>query len=105
MTVNKSGPANRLPLKPWTSCAVTSLVDDMIKDKWIAPEDRFQEIAQIYKGQTQTLTRTVTRLENKIRGLLGEPLDAPPEAVWTPDEGWTPWAKEPNATEDQEKTK
>lgn len=68
MTVNKSGPANRSPLKPWTSCAVTSLVDDMIKDKWIAPEDRFQEIAQIYKGQTQQLHKDVRRLQEKLEG-------------------------------------
>lgn len=69
MTVNKSGPANRLPLKYWTSCGVTSLVDDLIKDNWIAPEDRFQEIAQIYKGQTQHLRNDVLRLQEKVRRL------------------------------------
>jgi hypothetical protein len=69
MTVNKSGPTNRSPLRPWTSCAVTILVDDLIKDKWIAPEDRFQEIAQIYKGQTQHLEQTVRKLNEKIRKL------------------------------------
>ena len=67
MTVNKSGPANRSPLRPWTPCAVTSLVDDLIKDKWVAPEDRFQEIAQIYKGQTQQLERMVRRLSDRIK--------------------------------------
>ena len=67
MTANKSGPANRSPLRPWTPCAVTSLVDDLIKDKWIAPEDRFQEIAQIYKGQTQQLERMVRRLSDRIK--------------------------------------
>jgi len=66
MTVNKSGPSNRSPLRPWTPCAVTSLVDDLIKDKWVAPEDKFQEIAQIYKGQTQQLERVVRRLSSKI---------------------------------------
>ena len=69
MTVNKSGPANRSPLQPWISCAVTSLVDDLIKDNWIAPEDRFQEIAQIYKGQTQQLRNDVLRLQEKVRRL------------------------------------
>ena len=68
MTVNKSGPTNRSPLRPWTPCAVTSLVDDLIKDNWIAPEDRFQEIAQIYKGQTQQLERMVRRLKQKLEG-------------------------------------
>jgi len=67
MTVNKSGPANRCPLRPWTSCAVTSLVDDLIKDKWIAPEDRFQEIAHIYKGQTQQLEGVVRSLSDRIK--------------------------------------
>jgi hypothetical protein len=43
-------------------------VDDLIKDKWIAPEDRFQEIAQIYKGQTQQLERIVRRLQEKLEG-------------------------------------
>jgi hypothetical protein len=66
MTVNKSGPANRSPLRQWTPCAVTTLVDDLIKDKWIAPEDRFQEIAQIYKGQTQQLERMLRRLQKKL---------------------------------------
>jgi len=66
MTVNKSGPTNRSPLRPWTPCAVTSLVDDLIKDKWIAPEDRFQEIAQIYKGQTRQLEGMVRRLSDRI---------------------------------------
>jgi len=69
MTVNKSGPANRSPLKSWTPCGVTSLVDDLIKDNWIAPEDRFQEIAQIYKGQTQHLRNDVLRLQEKVRRL------------------------------------
>jgi len=69
MTANTSGPANRLPLKYWTSCGVTSLVDDLIKDNWIAPEDRFQEIAQIYKGQTQHLRNDVLRLQEKVRRL------------------------------------
>ena len=66
MTVNKSGPTNRSPLRPWTPCAVTSLVDDLIKDKWIAPEDRFQEIAHIYKGQTRQLEGMVRRLSDRI---------------------------------------
>jgi len=66
MTVNKSGPTNRSPLRPWTPCSVTSLVDDLIKDKWIAPEDRFQEIAQIYKGQTRQLEGMVRRLSDRI---------------------------------------
>jgi hypothetical protein len=72
MTVNKSGPTNRSPLRPWTSCAVTILVDDLIKDKWIAPEDRFQEIAQIYKGQTQQLERVVRRLRLRIAKMEGK---------------------------------
>jgi len=41
-------------------------VDDLIKDKWIAPEDRFQEIAQIYKGQTRQLEGMVRRLSDRI---------------------------------------
>jgi uncharacterized protein YukE len=44
-------------------------VDDLIKDNWIAPEDRFQEIAQIYKGQTQHLQDDVRRLQEKVRRL------------------------------------
>jgi hypothetical protein len=72
MTVNKSGPTNRSPLRPWTSCSVTILVDDLIKDKWIAPEDRFQEIAQIYKGQTQQLERVVRRLRLRIAKMEGK---------------------------------
>ena len=48
---NQSGKKNRSPVRPWVACSVSNLIDELIADKWIDPEDRWQEIANIYKGQ------------------------------------------------------
>jgi hypothetical protein len=48
----------------WKSCGVTVLVDELIKDKWIKPEDRFQEIAQIYKSQVRQAWHELIMFQN-----------------------------------------
>jgi hypothetical protein len=56
-TVNTSGPNNRPPALPIAVCANTILVDGLIKDKWIDPDLRDQEIIALYQGQMKALSR------------------------------------------------
>ena len=58
-TVNTSGPNNRPPALPIAVCANTILVDGLIKDKWIDPVIRDQEIIALYQGQMKSLHRQI----------------------------------------------
>ena len=58
-TVNTSGPNNRPPALPIARCANAILVDGLIKDKWIDPDIRDQEIIALYQGQMKSLHRQI----------------------------------------------
>ncbi|MGL4406692.1 MAG: hypothetical protein ACRCT6_13095 [Notoacmeibacter sp.] len=51
MTKNLSGPENRPPLLPLKHCGNFALVDDFIKDGWVDPAKREQEVISLYQGQ------------------------------------------------------
>lgn len=62
MTVNRSGPGNMTPRAELPPDGVTHLVDGFIRDKWIAPENREQEIAAIYRGQRDALLQEMAAI-------------------------------------------
>ena len=49
-TINQSGPTNQILLSTWSGGWVERLVDSFIKDNWIQPEHRMQEISYLYRG-------------------------------------------------------
>lgn len=65
-TINVSGPDNRPPRIVWKPCAVSDLIDGFIRDGWIAAEDKWIEIAYIYKGQLEAKGRDLTDLRARL---------------------------------------
>lgn len=56
-TVNAVGPENATkPMTIWPD-ATTELVDGFIRDGWILPENRNQELAGLYQGQMRSAQR------------------------------------------------
>lgn len=65
-TINTSGPENRCPKVEWSPCAVSALIDGFIQDKWIAPDDKWLEVAHIYRGQANANWSKYLRLRDRI---------------------------------------
>jgi hypothetical protein len=64
-TVNTSGPSNMTPLAPVKPCAIQELVDEFVRDKWIAPENRDREVIAIYQGQLRAAHRDVAEMRGR----------------------------------------
>ena len=50
-TINQSGPANRPPPLQYRAGFNESLIDGFIKDGWVDPDLRWQEVCALYQGQ------------------------------------------------------
>lgn len=56
-TKNRSGVGNMMPLSTPKPCGTQNLVDGFIKDGWLPPESRSNEIISLYQNQMAALHR------------------------------------------------
>ena len=65
-TINVSGPGNMMPKTVWRPCGVSDLIDGFIRDGWIAPEDKWIEVANIYRGQSEAHWRHIIDMRDRV---------------------------------------
>lgn len=58
-TVNAVGPENATSPMPIWPDATTALVNDLIRDGWVLPENRFEELAALYQAQMRNAHRQI----------------------------------------------
>lgn len=70
-TINVSGPSNMTPRIQWRPCFTSNLIDEFIRDGWIRPEDKWLEVANIYRGQSEAHWRTIMDMRRAREEMLG----------------------------------
>lgn len=64
-TINTSGTSNALPAPNWKPCGVSNLIDGLVSDKWVLPENKWQEVAGIYRAHSEKYWSELVAVRNK----------------------------------------
>ena len=65
-TANQSGPGNRPPPLQYRRGFNESLIDGFVKDGWVDPDLRWQEVCALYQGQLAAERRAALDIQRRI---------------------------------------
>lgn len=71
-TVNAAGEAGMPPLTPLRACGTVALVDVLVRDGWVRPEDRMAEIAALVQRQRDVMQRELVSAHRACGDLRAE---------------------------------